>query len=320
MTILVTGATGFVGTAVCQKLNQLGTPIIAAVRDKSIHKNIGQVIEVGSICAETDWSIALSGVSVVLHLAARVHIMSDNAPDPLAEFRRTNLGATINLARQAACSGVKRFLFVSTIKVNGEETCLGQPFSADQPPNPCDAYAISKLEAEVALQNIAKETGMEVVIIRPPLIYGKGVKANFARMVNLVARGLPLPFLAIKKNRRSLISLDNLTDFLIVCSQHPRAANEIFLVSDGEDLSTADLLERIGRILNKPARLFYVPLFIIKLIFLLFRNKGIYRRVCCSLQIDIEKNNQLLSWTPKFSVTEGLNYLTGDDIASKTHI
>ena len=241
-----------------------------------------------------------------MHLAARVHVMNDKNPDPLAEFRRVNVEATANLARQAAAAGVKRFVFLSSVKVNGEFTEAGQPFTADDAPAPEDPYGVSKHEAEELLRQIAAETGMEVVIIRPPLVYGPGVKANFQSMMRWLARGVPLPLAAVTENRRSLVALDNLVDLIVTCLNHPAAANQTFLVSDGEDISTAELLNRMGAAMGKPARLFYLPPTLLKLGASVLKRPGIYQRLCGSLQLDIAKTRQLLGWTPPVSVDEGL--------------
>jgi len=232
--------------------------------------------------------------------------MNDKSPDPLAEFRRVNVDGTAALARQAAASGVRRFVFLSSIKVNGEFTEAGQPFTADDVPAPEDPYGVSKHEAEQLLRQIAAETGMEVVIIRPPLVYGLGVKANFESMMRWLARGVPLPLAAVTNNRRSLVALDNLVDLIVTCLHHPAAANQTFLVSDDEDLSTAQLLKRMGAAIGQPARLFYLPPTLLKLGASVLNRPGIYQRLCGSLQLDIAKTRQLLGWTPPVSVDEGL--------------
>lgn len=260
----------------------------------------------GSLSSETDWTVALANVDQVVHLAARVHVMNDKSSNPLAEFRRVNVDGTANLARQAAAAGIRRFVYLSSIKVNGELTEVGLPITADDAPAPEDPYGLSKHEAEQALCQIAAETGMEVVIIRPPLVYGPGVKANFESMMLWLARGVPLPLAAVTQNRRSLVALDNLVDLIVTCLNHPAAANQTFLVSDGEDLSTADLLSRMGRALGHPARLFYLPPSLLKLGAQVVNNPGIYQRLCSSLQLDLAKTRQLLDWTPPLSVDEGL--------------
>lgn len=259
----------------------------------------------GDLEPSSDWSVALEEISTVVHCAARVHVMTDTAADPLTEFRRVNVQGTLNLARQAAAFGVQRFVFISSIKVNGEATKLDQPFTADDEPAPLDPYGISKMEAEQGLRKIAAETDMEVVIIRPPLVYGPGVKANFQAMMRWLARGIPLPLGAIH-NRRSLVALDNLVDLIVTCVDHPAAANQTFLVSDGEDLSTTQLLQRMGEALGKPARLIPVPSVLLKLGAALVGKPAVAQRLCGSLQVDISKTRQLLGWTPPLSVDEGL--------------
>ncbi len=260
----------------------------------------------GGLSAETDWTVVLRSVDQVVHLAARVHVINDKSMDPLAEFRQVNVEGTANLARQAAAAGVRRFVYLSSIKVNGEFTQEGHPFTADDTPAPEDPYGVSKHEAEQALRQIAADTTMEVVIIRPPLVYGPGVKANFESMMRWLSRGVPLPLAVVTKNRRSLVALDNLVDLSMTCLSHPAAANQTFLVSDGEDLSTAGLLRRMGAALGHPARLFYVPPLMLKIGAHAVKKTGIYQRLCGSLQLDITKTRRLLDWIPPVSVDEGL--------------
>lgn len=231
--------------------------------------------------------------------------MGDTAADPLAEFRRVNVEGTLQLARQAAKAQVRRFVFVSSIKVNGEWTEPGRPFLADALPDPRDPYGISKSEAEQRLRNLAEETGMEVTIVRPPLVYGPGVKANFMALMTWLVRGVPLPLGAIH-NARSLVAIDNLVDLIVTCVDHPAAANQTFLVSDDEDLSTADLLRRMGRALGKPARLVPVPQRLLTLGAMVLGKPGVAQRLCGSLQVDIAKTRELLAWNPPVSVDEGL--------------
>lgn len=232
--------------------------------------------------------------------------MNDKSSDPLVEFRRVNVEGVANLASQAAAACVKRFVFLSSIKVNGEFTEAGKPFAADDVPAPEDPYGVSKHEAEQLLRQIAANTCMEVVIIRPPLVYGPGVKANFESMMKWLYRGVPLPLAALTHNRRSLVALDNLVDLIVTCLNHPAAANLTFLVSDGEDLSTAELLKRMGSALGHPARLFYLPPALLKLGATVLNKPGIYQRLGGSLQLDITKTRQLLGWTPPVFVDEGL--------------
>jgi nucleoside-diphosphate-sugar epimerase len=309
--ILITGATGFIGNFLYQKINYLNISINVTIRSVESARFFKNPIVVGEIDEKTDWSIALSGIDTVVHLAARVHVMREKSHDSLAEFRLLNVAATINLARQAANMGVKRFIFLSSIKVNGELTQLGQKYKADDIPDPEDAYAISKWEAEQALFKIAGETGMKVVIIRSPLVYGSGVKANFLSLMNLVRKGIPLPLAAVTDNRRSLVAVDNLVDFIITCISHPAAANQVFLVSDDEDLSTAELLHRMYQANGSFDSLFSVPLNVIKICSTVMGKKNFYQRLCGSLQVDISKSKQLLGWKPPISVDEGLRRAFG---------
>ena len=279
---------------------------VAAVRLKPIKWSAHcPVIEVGDLDANTDWSVALFGVSSVVHAAARAHVMKDQSADPLAEFRRVNVAGTLNLAQQAALAGVKRFVFVSSIKVNGEQTKIGQPFTEKDRATPVDAYGISKYEAEVGLRRIAKETGMEVVIIRPVLVYGPGVKGNFLSMMHWLHRGIPLPFGAVN-NSRSFVSLDNLVDFIITCLHHPAAANQTFLVSDGEDVSTTQLLQYTASAMGVSSRLIPVPALVIRVAAKLLGKAEVAQRLCGNLQVDVSKACQLLGWVPSISVKEGL--------------
>lgn len=305
MITMITGANGFVGSALCRRLRKEGASVLEAVRALT-PQTLDNGHAIGDVCSTTDWRTALKDVRQVVHLAARVHVMNDQSADPLSEFRRVNVDGTANLARQAAAAGVRRFVFLSSAKVNGEATQEGLPFAADDTPAPEDPYGISKHEAELALRQIAKETGLEVVIIRPPLVYGPGVKANFASMMRWLSRGIPLPLAAVTHNRRSLVALDNLVDLIVTCLEHPAAANQTFLVSDGEDLSTADLLRRMGCALGRPARLFAVPTPLLKAGADLLHKPGIYQRLCGSLQLDIGKTRELLGWAPPLSVDEGL--------------
>ena len=305
--IAVTGATGFVGNALVVKLVSLPRfEVLAWVRKTPVHVLSGlQYVQQGDLSLDGSWQKDLAGVGVLVHAAARVHVMHDTATDPMAEFRRVNVQGTLRLARQAAAAGVRRFIFISSIKVNGEATAPGVPFFADDLPVPLDPYGVSKMEAEQGLRDIAAQTGMEVVIVRPPLVYGPGVKANFKAMMRWLARGIPLPLGAID-NRRSLVALGNLVDLIVTCIDHPAAANQTFLVSDGEDLSTTQLLQRMGQALGKPARLVPVPPALLKLGAALVGRPAVAPRLCGSLQVDISKTQQLLGWAPPLSVDEGL--------------
>lgn len=309
--ILVTGASGFVGAAVIARLARDGTETRACVRRGDICMPDGvHAVRVNDLTAATDWSDALAGVEAVVHTAARVHVMDDSATDPLAEFRRINVHGTLNLARQAAAAGVWRFVFISSIKVNGESTKLGAVFSANDLPAPLDPYGVSKMEAEQGLREIAAQTGMEVVIIRPPLVYGPGVKANFAALMRAVQRSWPLPLGAVH-NQRSLVALDNLVDFIVTCQSHPQAANQTFLVSDGHDLSTTELVRGLARATGVPARLLPVPVWALKASAALLGKSEAMQRLCGHLQVDISKARHLLGWVPPISVDEGLHRAVG---------
>ena|SRR5690625_113916 len=300
---LVTGSNGFVGSALFEHLVAGGFSVTGTVRQRV--SSSSDLVPIGEIGPDTDWSNALPGHQAIVHTAARVHVMEDSAADPLAEFRWVNVEGTLNLARQAAQAGIQRFVFISSIKVNGEATEPGRPFRAEDPPAPLDPYGISKMEAEQGLRTLANDTSMEVVIIRPPLVYGPGVKANFQAMMRWLQRGIPLPLGAIH-NRRSLVALDNLVDLIVTCLHHPAAANQTFLVSDGEDLSTTELLQRMSAALGKPARLLPVPATLLSLSATLLGRRAMAERLVGSLQLDSSPARQLLGWEPKVSVEEAL--------------
>lgn len=253
----------------------------------------------------SNWGEVVSGVDVLVHTAGRVHVLGDQADEPLAEFRRVNMEGTLTLARQAAEGGLRRFIFISSIKVNGEGTAVGRPFCSDDKPAPIDPYGISKREAEQGLLVLAADTGKEVVIIRPPLVYGPGVKANFRDMMGWLIKGIPLPLGSVN-NKRSLVGRDNLVDLIITCIAHPAAANQTFLVSDGDDLSTTELLQRMGQALEKPARLLPVPIFLLRVGAALLGKRDMAQRFCGSLQVDISKTRELLGWESPVTVEEGL--------------
>ena len=308
MKVVVTGATGFVGSALAKLLSlRADFDVIGAVRNSDMILPAGVTsVLVRGIDADQDWEAPLQGVDFVVHCAARVHVMNDQSADPLADFRRINLAGTMRLATQAAQADVKRFIFISSVKVNGEQTQLGVPFVADQPPNPKGPYGVSKMDAEDGLRALARNTGMEVAIIRPPLVYGPGVKANVLVMMRLLQCGVPLPLGAVEANRRSLVVLDNLVDLIVTCLDHPAAANQTFLVSDGEDLSTTQLLRRMGDALGKPARLLRVPAWMLVAGAAMIGKRDLSHRLCGNLQVDISKTRDFLGWSPPVSVDEGL--------------
>lgn len=304
--VLVTGATGFVGARVVdQLLNDPATQVLAGVRRVSatLPPRVERLL-MGDFGAESV-QYNLEGVNAVIHCAARVHVMNDQCEDPLAEFRKVNVDGTLELARRAAAAGVERFIFISSIKVNGEGTDNRLPYTADEMPAPMDPYGVSKLEAENALRTLAVETGMTVVIIRPVLVYGPGVKANFQSMMKWLYKKLPLPLGGID-NRRSMVALDNLVDLIKVCLDHPRAINQVFLVSDGEDLSTPELLRRTAKALGRTAILLPVPTFLLTLAARALGRPGVAARLCGSLQVDISKTQEMLDWTPPVNVDRAL--------------
>ena len=305
---MVTGANGFIGTPVCEHLLSIGRKVQGAIRspDRSVTMAAGcKSISVGDIGPQTFWGDALAGVEAVVHLAARVHIRHDARAAKLSTYRHINTEGTLNLARQCAAAGVRRFIFLSSIKVNGERTDSGRPFRPEDKPDPADSYGISKMEAEKSLLNLADETGMEVVIIRPPLVYGPGVKANFLRLMKLVDTGIPLPLASIN-NRRSLIYLENLVDAVCTCIDHPNSAGKIFLVSDGEDLSTPDLLRLLAKAMGKPARLIPVSNFFLSWIAKLSGRFNPFRKIAGSLTVDISKTRKDIGWLPPYSVENGI--------------
>jgi nucleoside-diphosphate-sugar epimerase len=302
--VLVTGASGFVGNATCARLVMQGMNVIGSVRQLPPQPLSGvDYRSVGDLDANTDWRDALTGVDAIIHCAARVHVMRETAADPLVAFRAANVAGSEQLARQAAAAGVRRFVFLSSVKVNGEGGSVA--YRETDPPAPQDAYGISKYEAECGLREIAVETGMEVVMVRSPLIYGPGVKANFQALMRALVRGIPLPLGAIR-NRRSLVALDNVVDLIVTCIEHPAAANETFLVSDGEDLSTTELIRRLARAIGYPARLIPMPTTVLMAGATLLGKREVARRLCGTLQVNITKARKVLGWTPPVSVDEGL--------------
>jgi nucleoside-diphosphate-sugar epimerase len=306
MNVLVTGASGFVGSAVVERLHHDGVAVRAASRSPVAQLAHGvRQVRVGDLTATTDWREALHGMDAIVHAAARVHVMHDTAADPLAEFRRVNVEGTVHLARAAADAGVRRLVFVSSIKVNGEGTEPGRPYRAGDCPAPVDAYGVSKREAEDELRLVASETGLEVVVVRPVLVYGPGVKGNFLSMMRWLHRGVPLPLGAIY-NRRSLVALDNLVDLIATALRHPAAANETFLVSDGDDLSTTELLRRTATALGTSARLLPIPAPLLTSAARLAGRGGVAKRLCGSLEVDITATRERLGWTPRVSVDVAL--------------
>ncbi len=315
MKILLTGATGFIGRALVDELLEKGHEVNAIIREISgdlptqvnqfilhdldvlLHENSGESLEVVSR--------ALQGVEVVIHTVARVHILKELSTNPLSDNRRINRDVTLALARKAAQSGIKRFVFLSSIKANGESTQIGKPFTSEDDFVPVDHYGLSKYEAEQGLLALAKETNMEVVIIRPPLVYGPGVKANFATMLRWVRKGIPLP-LGATHNKRSLVALDNLVDFIICCIDHPRAANEVFLISDDEDVSTTELLQKAAKAFGRKIYLIPIPVWLMRFVAKLLGKSDVANRLFDSLQIDSSKARDLLRWKPVITMDEQL--------------
>ncbi|MDB3895718.1 SDR family oxidoreductase [Alphaproteobacteria bacterium] len=305
MNLLLTGANGFLGSRLVKAFEFAPDIDLTATIRRPVEVRAAKIIRVQELDANTDWSEALKSQNVVIHAAARAQIMTDDAVDPMLEYRRTNVDGTLNLARQAATAGVKRFIFLSSIKVNGEETKIGRPFDADDMANALDDYGVSKAEAENGLLKISSDTGMEVVIIRPPLVYGPNVKGNFAKLSALIAKGVPLP-LAMVKNQRSFIAIDNLVDLIITCINHPKAANQIFLASDGQDLSTPELLNGIAKAMGRNIKLFPLPSSLLSLGAAMIGKKDEANRLLGSLQLDISKTRDVLDWSPVIDVEEGL--------------
>ena len=294
--VLVTGASGFVGHALVERLRREGRAVHATMRRASNMPAGTQVILGLPLDAHTDWRAALTGIDTVVHCAARAHVLHETADDPLAAFRQVNVLGTLALARQAAQARVRRFIFISSIGVHGAQTD-GRPFRFDDAPAPHSPYAQSKWEAEQALQALARETALQVVVIRPPLVFGPGAPGNFERLMRAVHAGLPLPFGAIH-NRRSLVALDNLCDLISLCIDHPAAAGQTFLVSDGEDISTTDLLRRTGQALGKSARLLPVPGSWMAATARIFGRRAFAQRLLSSLQVDMAHTQQQLGWAP----------------------
>jgi nucleoside-diphosphate-sugar epimerase len=301
-TVLVTGANGFIGWALCGVLAASGRRVRKAVRMPV--PGLPDAVVVGDIGPDTDWRTALEGVSGVVHLAARTHVLRETATDPLAAYRKINVSGTERLARSAAAGGIRRLVIVSSVKVSGERT-EERPFTEDGAPRPEDAYGVSKWEAEQALSRIAAETGLEVVALRPPLVYGPGVKGNFLRLMNLVARGVPLPLGAVD-NRRSLIYTGNLAGAIVKALDAPQAAGRTYLVSDGEDVSTPDLVRGLARALGVKPRLLSLPLSALDLGARLAGRRAEFVRLTSSLQVDSSRIRRELDWRPPFTLAQGL--------------
>ena len=308
MKILLTGATGFVAKGVLAKLNKYK---IRLTSKSKIPYNFDDFFQ-KKISSTTDFSDCLKNIDLVIHTAARVHQMRDKSKDPLIDFMEINCYGTLNLAMQAAEAGVKRFIFISSIKVNGEKTISGMPFRHDDIVNTNDPYAVSKYKAEVGLLEIAKNYDMEVVIIRPPLVYGPGVKGNFKSLMNLSKKNIPLPLGSIK-NKRSFVALENLVDLILICIDHPNAANKIFLISDDSDISTPRLIKLISNAFGSKVWLININTKLLKLFAKLIGKESIVNRLCDDFEIDIKHTKDTLSWTPPISMEQGIT-LCVDDI------
>jgi nucleoside-diphosphate-sugar epimerase len=307
MRVLVTGASGFVGRALLDRMSkQAELKPLGAIR-RPIGSPVSGVdyLPVGDIGPDTDWKTILTGIDVVVHTAARVHAMGATSDDELPAYRRVNVAGTLNLARQARQAGVRRLVFISTIKVNGEETLPGKPFRADDQPAPVDPYAISKYEAENGLFELAASSDVEIAVIRPPLVYGPGVKANFLSMMRWVHKGVPLPLASID-NRRSFVALENLVELVLNCCSNAAAVNQVFLVSDGENVSIAELLRRIGVALGTRARLFPVPATVLKGAMTILGKRDLARRLLGSLEVDHTQTSSRLDWSPAVGMDEAL--------------
>lgn len=301
--VLVTGANGFTGRVTCRAFIAAGFAVRGAIRSSNHLPEGIEAIQIGDISQCPDWSKAVKDVDIIVHTAARAHKMRDDAADPLSEFRRVNVDGTRYLAEAAASRGVRRFIFISSVKVNGEERI--EPYSEIDPPMPEDPYAISKWEAEQVLMQIARQMGMEVVVLRPPLVYGPGVRANFLRLLRLVHRGIPLPLGSVK-NVRSLVYVLNLADAIVTCASHPRAAGQVYFVSDGEDISTPELIRRMASVLGRSPRLLPFPVAILQAAGRVTGRLAEINRLTGSLSVCIDKIRRGLSWTPPYSLEDGL--------------
>lgn len=312
--ILITGANGFVGKQLIKSLLDQGTYFIHAAsrhKDKVLKHDDIDVFEIQQVGKETNWHEALQDCHCVVHTAARVHIMKDDSLNPLAEYRQVNVEGSINIAKQAIQHGVKRFIYLSSIKVNGDKTSNNKSFTAEDSPNPLDPYALSKHEAEESLKNLCKNTSMELVIIRPPLVYGPQAKGNFALMVHMIKKGYPLPLKNIN-NKRSMVSIYNLVSMIERCLVHPNINNQTFLISDNNDLSTSELIIKIGQVLNKRVLLFSIPYIFLNTVAKMIGKKAIVDRLYDSLQIDMSKTQSLLGWYPVVTVDQALDATLAD--------
>lgn len=305
--ILITGINGFIGGTLCTKMLGKERQVhgtLRSLKKTTVLPDEVDVVQIESISPDTNWSTALNGVDTVVHLAARVHVMKEPDPDPIVAFRLINVAGTEHLAKMSAKAGVRRFVFLSSVGVNGDSTG-NRPFTEEDDPNPHNYYSLSKSEAEKILKEIAAESGMEVVIIRAPLVYGPSNPGNFLRLLNLVGKGLPLP-LASVNNRRSLIYLGNLVDAIITCVEHPKAAGQTYIVSDGEDVSTPELIRRVAEALGKPARLFPFPPSLMRFAGKFIGKSEAVERLLGSLVVDSSKITRELGWTPPYTMKQGL--------------
>ncbi|EJU9866195.1 UDP-glucose 4-epimerase family protein [Vibrio vulnificus] len=312
--ILITGSNGFLGSHIVERIKE--KPLTLLDRG-AVNKYPMYPFFQCEINSCHDYMKALQGCQTIIHCAARVHIMDDSEAEPLTLYREVNTAGTINLAKQAIDSGVKRFIFISSIKVNGEGTLVGWPFKPEDNQAPEDDYGLSKSEAEKQLVALAKDSGMEVVIIRPTLVYGPGVKANFASLMNLVSKGIPLPFGGITNNKRSLVSVDNLVDLIVTCIEHPKAANQVFLVSDDHDVSTSEMVRHMALALDKPTWQLPLPVWCYNLAGKLFNKSDVVDRLTGSLQVDITHTKETLGWTPPQSLQEGFKQTAEAFLQSK---
>lgn len=304
MKIFITGATGFIGSSLIDFFaKQTDIELFGAARNKISNNKISYT-HIGDISESTDWLSSLHGIDVIIHLAGRAHILNEKSQSPISEFRKVNLDITINLARQAISCGVKRFIFISSIGVNGSRT-LSSPFTEESTPAPHTDYAISKLEAENALRELVKSTKMELVIIRPPLVYAGHAPGNFKNLLNIIKNRLPLPF-GLIENRRSLVALENLVDFISCCTTHPAAANQLFLISDGTDVSTKKISRLLAEGMNRKIYLLPIPDILIKLSSILVGRRALYTQLCESLVINSNKARRILNWTPPIDTSTAL--------------